>query len=202
MRPLLATKTTLPSFGHSSNGRIISHFRSDATSRVVAAALRLLKVPVENMNLIKIAVTHLLAAIALVTSACNNSNTSTTTTPSQTIATDVLTGTVQPPVNGVLQVSFGTFVVGQGGGSVAVTLTSAVETLAAGTFLTTVTMGVAIGTVTGGTCTPLANAFTIAQASSTAQLSGTLSPGTYCAQVSDVTSQLGPVAYALAVSHP
>jgi hypothetical protein len=139
--------------------------------------------------------------MALVTSAYNNSNTSTTTTPSQTIATDVLTGTVQPPVNGVLQVSFGTFVVGQGG-SVAVTLTSAVETLAAGTFLTTVTMGVAIGTVTGGTCTPLTNAFTIAQASSIAQLSGTLSPGTYCAQVSDVTSQLGPVAYALAVSHP
>ena len=107
-----------------------------------------------------------------------------------------------PPVNGVLQTAFGTFIVGQGGGSVTVTLTSAVETLPSGMLLTTVTMGVGIGTVAGGICTLLPNAFTTAQSGSTPQLSGTLSAGTYCAQVSDVTSQLGPVAYALAVSHP
>ncbi len=154
------------------------------------------------MGLTRIGLTHLLVALAVVASACNNSSTSTTTPPSQTIATDVLTGTVQPPVNGVLQTSFGTFIVGQGGGSVTVTLTSAVETLPGGTLLTTVTMGVGVGTVTGGTCTLLTNAFTTAQASGTPQLSGTLSAGTSCVQVSDVTSQLGPVAYAVAVSHP
>jgi hypothetical protein len=145
--------------------------------------------------------------LALLASACSSSDAATPTSPSPTITTDVLTGVVQPPVNGALQSSFGTFVVGQGGGSVSLTLTSAVETLPGGVLLPTVTMGLAVGTaaLNGGTttvCTPLANAFTTAQAGATAQLNGTLAAGTYCAQVSDVTSQVGPVSYAVAVGHP
>ena len=130
------------------------------------------------------------------------STSSTPTSPSQTISTDVLTGTVQPPVSGALQSAFNTFTVGQGGGTVSITLTSAVETLPGGTLLTTVTMGLGVGTPSGGACTGIGNNFTTAQGGSAAQLSGALAAGSYCVQVSDVTNQLGPVAYALAVQHP
>jgi len=34
-----------------------------------------------------------------------------------------------------------------------------------------------------------------------AQLSGTIAAGSYCVQVSDITNQIGSVAYAVAVSH-
>ena len=146
-------------------------------------------------------ITVLLAAVGC-SGSSSSSSSSSTTAPSQTIATDVLTGTVPPPVNGVLQSASNTFVVGQGGGAVSVTLTSAVETLPGRTLLPTVTMGLAVGTATITACTPLANAFTTAQGGSTAQLSGNLAAGTYCVLVSDVTNQVGPVAYAVAVSHP
>ncbi len=141
-------------------------------------------------------------AAALAAAGCNNSSSSSSLTPSPTLTTEVLTGTVQPPVAGVLQSASNPFVVGQSGGSVSATLTSAVETLPGGTLLPTVTMGLGIGAVANGTCTLLANAFATAQAGSTAQLSGTLAAGNYCVQVSDVSNQLGPVAYAVAVTHP
>jgi len=131
---------------------------------------------------------------------CNNSSSS--TTPTQNFVTDVLTGTVQPPVNGALQSSYNTFVVGQGGGTVSVVLTSAVETLPGGTLLPTVSMGVSIGTLANSVCTPQSNASTIAQASSAIILQGSLGVGTFCVLVADVTNQTGPVAYAVAVSHP
>ncbi len=146
----------------------------------------------------------LLLVLALAVAGCGSGPSSVTAT--QTINNDVLTGTVQPPVNGVLQSSYNTFVVGQGGGSVSVTLTSAVETLSGGSLLTTVTMGLGVGSVTGtgstATCTLLSGAYVTAQGGSTPQLTGSLSAGTYCVAVSDVTNQLGPVAYALLVSHP
>ena len=100
------------------------------------------------------------------------------------------------------QSAFNQFIVGQGGGSVSVTLTSAVETFPDGSLLPTVTVGLGVGTVANGACTLFANAFLAAQASSVAQLSGTLAAGTYCVAVSDITNQLGPVSYAVAVSHP
>ena len=88
-----------------------------------------------------------------------------------------------------------------GSGTINVTLTSATETLPGGALLQTVTMGLTVGTASVG-CTPLANAFTTATAGSSPQLSGSVAAGTYCVMVSDVTYQLGPVAYAGAVSHP
>jgi len=149
------------------------------------------------------AIAALFIALGLVAPACGgSSDSSTPTSPAQTILNDILTGTVQPPAAGVLQSSFVTFTVGQGGGTVQVTLTSAVETFPDGTLLPTVTMGLGVGSASGGVCTLLANAFTNAQGGSNPQLSGSLSTGSYCVQVSDVTNQLGPVAYAVAISHP
>ncbi len=143
--------------------------------------------------------------VALTAVACNNGSSSSptpTTATSQTFTTEVLTGTVPVPVNGVLQSEFKPFTVGQGGGQISVTLTSAVETLPGGTLLTTVTMGLAIGTLSGTTCTIIPNASTPAQGGSVPQLSGSLAAGTYCVQLSDITNQVGPVAYAVAVVHP
>ena len=145
--------------------------------------------------------------IAVAASACDGSSTSpssttTTTTTTATVTNKVLTGTVAPPVDGVLQSSFNTFVVSASGGTLTVTLTSAVETLPGGTLLTTVAMGLGVGTVTDGACTLVSGAYTTAQAGASPQLSGSsVSAGTYCVQLSDVTNQLGPVSYAVAVAH-
>ena len=65
----------------------------------------------------------------------------------------------------------------------------------------TVTMGLGLGNWSNGTCTAQPNTFTTAQGGSVAQITGTISAGSYCIQVSDVTNQLGPVAYAVALSH-
>ena len=143
-------------------------------------------------------------ALPLAVAACDNQSSTATTTPTttQTIATDVLLGTVAAPIAGVPQSSSNNFTVGQGGGTVSVTLTSAIETLPGGTLLPTVVMGLGIGTPSGATCAILSGGSTTAQGGSTAQLSGALNAGSYCVQVSDFTGQLGPVAYAVAVSHP
>ena len=95
-----------------------------------------------------------------------------------------------------MQSSYNPFSVAQSGGTVSVTLTSAVETLPGGALLTSVTMGLGIGTISNDTCTLLTNAFTTAQAGSAAQLTGNLNAGAYCVKVSDVSNQFGPVSYA------
>ena len=141
---------------------------------------------------------------ALLVVGCSGDSTSPSALASApTVTNDVLSGTVAAPVGGVLQSAFNTFTVGQGGGSISVTLTSAIETVNGGTLLPTVTMGLAVGNASGQACTPIANTFTTAQAGSTPQITGTLGAnGTYCVIVSDVTTQLGPVAYSVVVSHP
>ena len=143
----------------------------------------------------------LLAAGAL--AGCSGSTTSPTagTTPSGTVTNEVLSGTVPPPGNGGLQTAANPFTVSVGNGNLSVTLTSAVETLPDGTLLPTVTMGLGLGSWSNGTCTSQPNTFTTAQGGSVAQITGTISVGSYCVQVSDVTNQLGPVAYAVALSH-
>jgi hypothetical protein len=136
--------------------------------------------------------------------ACSGTTTSpstTTTTPTGSITNEVLTGSVAPPVNNVLQSAANPFTVSQSNGTLSVTLTSAVETMPDGSLLPTVTMGLGVGNWSNGTCTLISNAFVTAQGGSAAQLTGTISAGSYCVQVSDVTSQLGPVAYAVALSH-
>jgi hypothetical protein len=136
---------------------------------------------------------------------CTSGSSSTPTTPSQTFVTDVLTGILPPPVGGVLQQSIpGTFVVGQGGGSISVTLTSAIETFPI-TGPQQVAVGVTIGTPgpANNPCSPLVAVQVATQSSAPiAALTGTINAGTYCVLISDVTNQLGPVSYAVAVTHP
>jgi len=134
---------------------------------------------------------------------CSGSSTSptTTTTPTGNVTNEVFTGTVPAASNGVLASMSSPFTVAVGNGNLSVTLTSAVETMPDGTMLSTVTMGLALGTWSNGTCTVQTTTFTPAQGSSVAQLSGTIAAGSYCVQVSDITNQVGPVAYAVAVSH-
>lgn len=122
--------------------------------------------------------------------------------PEQNIVTDVLTGTVAPPVNGQVQRTFKTFTVGQGGGEVTVMLTSAVLTLPDGSQETNVLMGLGAGSLSGATCVIPVNAFVSTRPGTTPQLAGGLAPGTYCIEVSDVTSQVGPVAFSVTVTHP
>ena len=146
----------------------------------------------------------LTVALVLPLAGCDNQSSTAATTPTttQTIATDVFAGTVAAAVGGVPQNDTKAFTVGQGGGAVSVTLTSAVETFPGGTLFPTVVMGLGIGTLSGTTCTLISGGSTTAQGGSSPQLSGSLNAGSYCVQVADVTVQVGPVAYAIAVSHP
>ena len=144
----------------------------------------------------------LLIACGLAATACGGSNSS-ATAPSQTIATDTLTGVVPAAVNGTPQSAFNNFTVGQGGGTVTVTLTSAIETLPGGTQNPSVAMAMGVGSPSGSTCAlPAGSSSTILQAGANASLSGTLSAGTYCVLITDVTVQPGPVNYTVVVQHP
>jgi hypothetical protein len=117
--------------------------------------------------------------------------------------TQTLSGTVPATVNGLRQSDFRTFSVGQGGGAVSVTLTSAVETFPKGTLNPAVVMGLAVSSPAGTACAlPTGTVPALLQGSATSTLSGTLSPGTYCVEVSDQTNQSGPVAYTIVVVSP
>lgn len=144
-----------------------------------------------------------LAAAAVVSTGCDR--TVRLAGPSETgqdIITEVLTGTVEPPVSGVLQKTTRTFTIGQGGGPVTITLTSAVQTRPDGSLQPTVQVGLGAGTVgSGGICVIPATSYVVTQAGTTPQLSGSLAAGEYCVQVSDVTGQVGPVAFSIKVEH-
>ena len=143
-----------------------------------------------------------LAAAAVVSTGCNRSvRLAGPSETGQTVITEVLTGTVVPPVNSVLQKTFRTFIVGQGGGPVTITLTSAVLTRPDGTTQATVPVGLGAGTVVDGACVVLPTAYVVTQAGTIPQLSGNLAVGTYCVQVSDVTTQVGPVVFSITVEH-
>ena len=143
-----------------------------------------------------------LAAAAFVSTGCDRSvRLAGPSETGQDVITEVLTGTVAPPVNSVLQKTFRTFIVGQGGGPVTVRLASAVQTRPDGTVQPTVQMGLGVGTIENGACVVPATAYTVTAAGSLPQLTGNLPAGTYCVQVSDVTNQVGPVAFSVTVEH-
>ena len=146
----------------------------------------------------------LLLALSLITIACSSgSSSASTTTATVALTLDTLSGTVPVPVNGTLQSSSVFFTVAPVGGSVTVTLTSAVEVNPDGTTNPNVVMGVAVGTSSGNTCSlGTGNIPVLMQASANSTLSGNASGGAYCVQVSDVTNQVGPVNYTVAISHP
>jgi hypothetical protein len=152
----------------------------------------------------RIVLTGAMIAVAITGFACGSSTSTTTTSPTATLTytTDTLTGTVNAPVNGTPQSDFKTFTVNASGGSVAVALTSAVEAMPDGSLWVSVPMGIAAGTVSNGSCSVPSGSFVIAQGSSAVVLgSSSVAAGTYCVQVSDVSSQKGPVTYAVVIQH-
>jgi hypothetical protein len=141
--------------------------------------------------------------IVLATAACDNSGSTTPTTTSPATTTITVSGTVPAAVNGVPQSDSHTFTVGQSGGTVTLTLTSAVETLPGGTLNPSVVVGIGIGTLVGTTCTVTAGTTQLLSASAS-PISGTLNPGTWCLQVTneDASSTSGPVAYTVVILTP
>ena len=134
---------------------------------------------------------------------CGGSSDTSTTTTAPTLSVDTLPGTVAAPVAGVRQAASVLFNVASPGGSVLVTLTSAVETHPDGTTNPNVVVGVAVGSPTAGSCALAAgNVPILLQAGANSSISGTAAAGLYCVQVSDVTNQLGPVAFTVVISHP
>lgn len=143
-----------------------------------------------------------LAAAAVVSTGCDRSvRLAGPSETGQPVITDVLTGTVAPPVNGVFQKTFKTFTIGAGGGPVTITLTSAVQTRPDGSLQTTVQMGLGAGTVVNEACEVPPTAYVVTPAGTIPQLQGSLTAGVYCVQVSDVTNQVGPVAFSVTVTH-
>jgi hypothetical protein len=118
-----------------------------------------------------------------------SSSTPSVLAPTGTLVTDTFSGTVQPG-----GVDFNPFTITTGG-TVNITLVSAGPP-------PTITMGIGVGTPSGtGTCALLSGDSTVAPASSTAQLSGSLSAGLYCVEVVDVGNAAGPIAYTVTVAH-
>jgi len=139
--------------------------------------------------------------VVLATAACNNTSTPTAATVND--VTTTISGTIPAAVNGIGQTVFNPFSVGQSGGSLSLTLTSAVETLPGGTLNPAVLVGLAVGNVIGGTCVlPVGTVPAILAAGASSGVSGTEPAGIYCVQLSDVTIQTGPVAYTIVYDGP
>ena len=105
-----------------------------------------------------------------------------------TLVTESFTGTVAVGAS-----DFHSFSVSSGG-AVNVTLTAAGPP-------PTLYMGIGVGTPSASACALLTNGSVVAPAGLTAQLSGTISAGTYCVSVFDVGNQTVPVSYAVTVTH-
>ena len=152
---------------------------------------------------VRVALPIFVTSFALAVSACDNGSSTPATSASAAVLTDTVAGIVPAAVNAVPQSAFNNFVVGQAGGAVTVTLTSAVETLPGGALNSTVAMGMGVGVPTATTCVlATGTAPTIFQAGATATLSGTAGAGVLCVLVTDVTIQPGPVAYTVVITHP
>ena len=133
----------------------------------------------------------LIVALAIGAAACGSSNsgTSSPTTPTTPKTTDTLTGTVQ-----VKGSDFKPFTVTTAG-EVDLTLTAAGPP-------TTIVMGVGIGTPGAAGCALIPNASALTAAGAAPQVTGILSPGTYCVVVYDVGNQTDAVSWTATVLHP
>src|SRR5262249_24856910 len=122
-----------------------------------------------------------LALALLVTVICvgcggDSGPSSTATTP--TLLSDTRSGTVPAPIAGVRQAASVIFNVNAPGGSVAVTLTSAVQTNPDGSVNPNVVMGVAVGTPAAGACSlGTGNVPALLQAGANSTISGTAASG-------------------------
>ena len=135
----------------------------------------------------------LIVAAALSAAACSDSSTDTSTSPTPTPTTPLVTenfsGTVQPGSNDSKP-----FTVTSSGFAIAADLTSAGPPA-------TISMGIGVGTLVGGTCQLSSGGFTTTAAGATPQLNGTIASGTYCFMVYDVGNQSGPITYTAVVTH-
>ena len=138
------------------------------------------------------------SAFAIASSACGSSSptTPTTTTPNSY----ALLGKLSAAINGVPQSRVHEFLLGSGA-TVSITLASAIETMLDGTTLSTVTLGVGLGTVTNGVCTVIPGAYVAVPSGTSAQMAWAMPQGTNCVKLSDVTVQEGPVAYTITMTY-
>lgn len=136
-----------------------------------------------------------LLGLALLVAGCGN-NDSTPTSPTTT--TPVAAPTVTDTFSGTLPVGgfrFYSFTVTENG-TVNLTLTSV-----SGAFVpSTVMLGLGIGTPSGVDCATTATV--TAAAGSAPQLTGTFSPGLYCARMYDVGNLFGPATFSMDIAHP
>jgi hypothetical protein len=134
----------------------------------------------------------LIVVLAALSTACNTSDGSSggTLPPSPApVTTETFGGTVA--VGGT---NFHSFAVALSNGLLTVTLTAAGPP-------SNISMGLALGTPSNGTCTQLTNATVRTPAGSTPQLGGTVNAGPYCVVIFDVGNQTSPVTYSLTVTH-
>jgi hypothetical protein len=134
--------------------------------------------------------TAVILLLGLLTSACGSGNTAAPTPPSGP-TTDVFFGTLA-----VQGSSFYSFTV-TASGPVSITLASLVPT-EPGPAIHAV-MGLGVGTPVGTDC-GLTNSVNAAP-SLTAQLINSLSPGTYCTQISDLGALTAPVNFSVRIVH-
>ena len=128
-------------------------------------------------------------AVVLTSAACKGNDSSTPTTPTApTTTTNTFTGTVA--VGGRAMHNFTVAQAGQ----VSVTLTAASPS--------SVVLGLGIGMPSDSTCALLPGGSTTALAGSAAQLTGVLTPATFCVSVYDVGNQTAAVSYTVTVTHP
>lgn len=132
----------------------------------------------------------LVAAVAFA-SACGGSSTTSPTTPGSVTppTTEVFTGVL--PVGGS---AFHPFTIALSNGQVSATLTAAGPP-------STVSLGLGVGTPNGSACSLFSGSSVIAQASTTAHITGTADAGSYCVSIFDVGNQSTDVTYTVRVTH-
>jgi len=130
----------------------------------------------------------MLGALVLSSTGCASS--SAATSPTGTLSTETFTGAVD--VGG--QAAHPFTVAASGSSEATVDLTTAGPP-------STIFMGVGVGSYSNSVCTLLTNGYAIVQARATAQLSGTLTGGSYCVMVYDAGNQTAQVSYTVVVTH-
>jgi len=134
--------------------------------------------------------------IAALSAACSGSGSSSTLPTAPTATAPTGTATVES-FDGTVDVAGSDvhpFTVTQSSGQVNVTLVTAGPP-------PTIYVGLAVGTLSNGTCTRITNANVLVQAGAVAQISGTATAGSYCVEVYDAGNQLVSIAYTVTVSH-
>jgi hypothetical protein len=140
----------------------------------------------------KTATTPVILLLALLAASCGSNNSTTTPTTPAAPSTEVFTGTLAPQGS-----SFYSFTV-TNAGQVSITLASLVAKQPGPAQSTVMALGVGMPS---GTDCAVTNSVTTAPGLS-AQLVTSLTPGTYCATISDVGGLAGAADFAVRIVHP